>query len=373
MNSICPPDYDNSLVNLSNSFLRHFDCPQWHSTLAPLDEQLAEWRCKNIILLVLDGMGMDMLKHNLPEDSFFRRHIVADISSVYPPTTTAATTSIYSGKTPKEHGMAGWQCYFKEYGKNIELFTNRDSYTQEQLDVNVSRDFLAYKKLYEQIREQRKYQAYGVAVPWGDFSVKDFDDICLKIKELCRRPGEKFILSYHKEPDHTMHRTGCYSAETRKIIKNLEQKVQKLCASLKDYLLVITADHGLLDIKKTVLLNEVAEINGCLRLPPAIEPRTVAFYLKDGKSEAFKENFNRLFGADYKLLTADEYLNGGWLGEGKQHPKLRDFIGDYVALATGEIMLEYQTPEGVPPLSLTAHHAGLTEKEMRVPLIVCKM
>lgn len=71
MNSICPPDYDNSLVNLSNSFLRHFDCPQWHSTLSPLDEQLAERRCKNVILLVLDGMGMDMLKHNLQEDSFF--------------------------------------------------------------------------------------------------------------------------------------------------------------------------------------------------------------------------------------------------------------------------------------------------------------
>lgn len=277
MNSICPPDYDNSLVNLSNSFLRHFDCPQWHSTLAPLDEQLAEWRCKNIILLVLDGMGMDMLKHNLPEDSFFRRHIVADISSVYPPTTTAATTSIYSGKTPKEHGMAGWQCYFKEYGKNIELFTNRDSYTQEQLDVNVSRDFLAYKKLYEQIREQGKYQAYGVAVPWGDFSVKDFDDICLKIKELCRRPGEKFILSYHKEPDHTMHRTGCYSAETRKIIKNLEQKVQKLCASLKDYLLVITADHGLLDIKKLSCLMKWRKLTAASACRPPLSPERLLF------------------------------------------------------------------------------------------------
>ena len=369
MNKVCKPDYKNNLVNLANSILQYFKCSTHHSTLPALDAFLQE-DYQTVVLLVLDGMGVDMLEHNLSEKSFLRRHLVKEISSVFPPTTTAATTSIYTGLTPQEHGWAGWQCYFKEYGRNIELFLQRDFYTGKNLDVDVGKEFLGHKKLFEQINEQGKYKAYGVARFWGGYDVETMSDVCNKIAELAKGKDKKFILAYYKEPDATMHHTGCYSDKTKTKIKSLDRHMEQLAQKLKNALLIVTADHGLIDISEDVRLEKIKEIDECLRLPPAIEPRAAAFYVKEDKKDQFVKEFKKRFGQDFILLSSEEYLQQGYAGEGKMHPKFREFLGDYMALATGSRILQYQTEGGVDSVEFKAHHAGLTDKEMIVPLIV---
>ena len=79
---------------------------------------------KNVVLLLMDGMGVNVLERSLPENAFLRKHIKTELSSVYPCTTTAATTSVLTGRTPAEHGWIGWSCYFKEVDKCIDLFSN---------------------------------------------------------------------------------------------------------------------------------------------------------------------------------------------------------------------------------------------------------
>lgn len=369
MNKVCKPDYKNSLVNLSNSILQYFECPTHHSSLSALDSFLQQ-DYQTVVLLVLDGMGVDMLEHNLSEKSFLRKHMVEKISSVFPPTTTAATTSIYTGLTPQEHGWAGWQCYFKEYDKNIELFLNRDFYSGKNLKLNVGQEFLPHKKLFEQINEQGKYKAYGVARFFGGYKVDKMNEICNKIVELAKEKEKKFILAYYKEPDSVMHHTGCYSDKTKTKIKSLDRHVAELAKQLKNALLIVTADHGLIDISEDVRLEKIKEINDCLRLPPAIEPRAVAFYIKEDKKQVFEKEFQKRFGKDFILLTSEEYIKQGYAGKGKMHPKFREFLGDYMALATGDRILQYQTEGGVDSVEFKAHHAGLTKKEMIIPLIV---
>lgn len=368
--TIFKPNYQQGLVNLSNSILKHYGLTTHHSTLSELDDVLATHSYQTICLLVLDGMGMDMLEHNLPENSFLRSHIKMPISSVYPPTTTAATTSIYSGLTPQEHGYAGWQCYFKEYDCCVELFRNLDYYTQEKLSGSVIDDFLSYEKLFEQVEKSGTAKGYGIAQPWGNFEIKDFDDICNHISELSHKKEKKFILSYWRQPDSVMHKTGCYSQETKETISSLNDKLEKMAKKLEDTLLIVTADHGLLDIAKSVNLNEIKEIDNCLRLPPAVEPRTTVFYLKPECEETFIKEFNRHFGDEYLLMSSAEYMKEGYLGEGQEHPKLREFLGDYVALAVGDTIIQYQTKNGVEPENFKGHHAGLSAKEMLVPLII---
>ena len=60
----------------------------------------------------------------------------------------------------------------------------------------------------------------------------------------------------------------------------------------------------------------------------------------------------------------------GYAGEGPMHHKFREFLGDYMALATGNRILQYQTPDGIDSVEFKAHHAGLTQNEMIVPMIV---
>jgi len=57
------------------------------------------------------------------------------------------------------------------------------------------------------------------------------------------------------------------------------------------------------------------------------------------------------------------------LGFGKRHPKIDDFIGDYVAIAISDAaMKSIFLQNGKNEHELKAHHCGLTKDEMLVPL-----
>lgn len=114
-------DYNNSLVNLTSSILMYFDAEYNHNTLKEVDEILKE-KYKNVVVLLLDGLGVDALRHHLPEDSFFRRNMIKEYSAVFPPTTTAAITTMECGLTPFEHGWLGWSLYSRAEVIEKKLF-----------------------------------------------------------------------------------------------------------------------------------------------------------------------------------------------------------------------------------------------------------
>ena len=90
------PDYQNSILNLVNSILHNYGAPHRYTTLPEADEILKK-DYRHVVLLVLDGMGVSVLERFLPEESFLRSHFQKEISSVFPPTTVAATTTLESG------------------------------------------------------------------------------------------------------------------------------------------------------------------------------------------------------------------------------------------------------------------------------------
>lgn len=69
------PDYGNCLVNLSNSMLRHFGVPTSAPTLKMADELLAESAKNNIVVLLMDAMGISILEKHLAPDGFLRSHL----------------------------------------------------------------------------------------------------------------------------------------------------------------------------------------------------------------------------------------------------------------------------------------------------------
>ncbi len=97
------PDYDHSIVSIANSILRAFGAECRHKSLPLLDRYLDKG-FKNVLLMLFDGMGTEALSDHLPENSFLRRHVADTLSSVFPPTTTAALPSVETGLTPFEHG-----------------------------------------------------------------------------------------------------------------------------------------------------------------------------------------------------------------------------------------------------------------------------
>lgn len=363
------PDYEKSILALSASLLKKYRVPDYHATLKDLDEKLAAYQ--NIVLIIFDCMGMNILEHHLDENSFLRRHLTSVISSVFPPSTAIATTSIHSGLSPKEHGWMGWMLDFKEHNHIVEVFRDKDFYTKETVAFKPSREVLKYTPIYEKIVRQNPDVHFTKIFPaWAQGGALSIEHMCERIARALTTHDKNLILAYWDDPDHTIHSNGCYSTAVHVVMSDIEMQIQKLAQQLdNDTLVIITADHGAVDIQE-IYLNDIEGFQECLKRPPSLESRIVSFFVKDDKKEAFKNLFLKHFKDDFLLLTHDEYLNGPLLGPGRAHPKTADFIGDFIAIATGKRALRFYTTCKEQFSVHKADHAGITPNEMRVPLIL---
>lgn len=367
--NIAYPDYGNCGLNVISSILRYFDAPVSHKTLPFLDEILAKKPYRNIVLALFDGMGMDALKNDSAPDSFLNAHIAHELSAVFPSTTTAATTSIECGKSPAEHGWIGWTLYFDEIGKSVDVFINRVQNTKEQAaDYHVGQHFMPLDPVFPRIQAAGRAKAVCVS-PFSSPAYETLEEIAGAVSTICAEPGRHYIYAYWGEPDHTMHQKGVYADEVKQKIAQVNDTLRTLAANLPDddTLLLATADHGLIDANHLFVQNS-PELSAMLIRPPVIEPRAAAFYVKPECVQAFPAAFWRAFSPNFILMTGQEFMDSGPLGDGPRHPRLSALVGDYVALATGADCIDY-SPDGT---MLCGVHAGLTRQEMRVPLIVAK-
>ena len=358
------PDYNNCIANLANSILKKFGIDEGRQTLQLLDLYM-EKEYENIIVILLDGMGQSIIEHNLAKDGFFRTHLAGTYSSVFPPTTVAATTSVMSGLSPCEHGWLGWDCYYPQIDKNVTVFLNLESGTEKPAaDYNVAWKFCGYEGVADRINAAGG-KAYNVA-PFVEPFPDSFEKICARIKDLCGTPGKKYIYGYWNEPDGIMHQKGCYGPEAKHVLRQLEKQVQQLTDKLNNTLVIVTADHGHVD-SKGVAIVDYPHIMECLVRLPSIEPRALNLFVKEDRKKQFEREFCKEFGDKFLLWTKREVLDTHLFGTGKEHTCFRDMLGDYLAIAINDLTIFNTREETEHFISV---HAGLTEDEMTIPLIV---
>lgn len=357
------PDYTNCPVNLACSILKEFGAEYAHPPLACVDE-LLKHPYKNVVVMLFDGMGIDALERHLLPDGFFRKNLVRPITSVFPPTTVAATTSIETGLTPAEHGWLGWTLYFGEIDKLVNVFPNVDKYTGKQAEsYHVANRYIPYKSVHEKIAEAGVGRSYTVA-PFGPDRVTNLDEFFAGIRALCAAAGRKYIYAYWDDPDSLMHDDGCGSEAVRACMQELETRAEAFAQTLSDTLLIVTADHGHLD-SDYYLITDYPEIQRMLARPLSIESRAAAFYIREEYMEAFPGAFREAFGRDFNLYSREEVKRMRLFGDGAPHPKFDSFAGDFIAAAVSDKCLNYSRASR----QFVSNHAGLDEREMLIPVI----
>lgn len=358
------PNYNNCLTNISNSILKYFNFNTYHETLKELDDILNKKEYKNIVLILYDGMGSNILDRHLEESDFLRKYKIKDIDAVFPPTTTASTTSVLSGLNPNEHGWLGWDLYFKEEDEIVTMFLN----TKKDTDDIVSSESLAnkyygYKSIITIIGE--KYQTLHLK-SFGEDRYIDLDDMNNKIVDFCNKEGKKFVYSYYDEPDHTMHDLGTDTIEVKDLFKRINNSTEELCKRLDDdTLVIILADHGHLNCEYFTL-SDYSDIFSLLKCDVSIEARACNFFIKDNKKEEFEILFNKYFGKYFELYKKEEIISKKLFGTGKSHEHFYESLGDYLAVAISNKYLRYNENS----VDLISMHAGITLDEIIVPLIV---
>ena len=367
------PDYNRCILNLAASILHHLDLECPHAGLPEADAFLSRPR-KNRVMMILDGLGSACLQHMLPEDGFLRQHQAADISSVYPCTTAAATTTLLSGLSPLEHGWLGWNAWFCEFGRIVDLFLDRDSYSGAIIAPSPAKLLLPYADISQRLSQERPgfLRCHKVMPPFDPNGVDSLARMAARIREICALDGPQLILAYWHEPDTLMHNEGPGSDAVRQDLRQSDQILADLYRSLEDVQILITADHGQIAVEREIYLDDYPLLNECLILPPSLESRAASLFVKPEKMDYFAAAFRDLFGDCFLLLPRSEVFERGLFGPGKPHRKVDDFVGSYLACATGQAILRYRSLFNRPRNIFKGHHAGLCADEMTVPLILAE-
>ena len=112
-----PPDYDGgSLANVPATIAEMLGVPPpgLPALRDPLWKPLG--RAKRVVLLLIDSLGWPIFQRELAafEDLLPQAAIQDKITSVFPSTTVAALSSLWTGYAPAQHGLLGLRLFFPD-------------------------------------------------------------------------------------------------------------------------------------------------------------------------------------------------------------------------------------------------------------------
>ncbi len=361
------PDYTHSIVNITSSLLARYGVEHDHPTLRSLDGWLKK-NHEHIVVFLLDGLGESLMRMHLDEEDFLRQHRKDSVTSVFPATTTAATTALLTGKTPLETGFLGWFLYFPKEDIHYEIFTNSDFYDdKKKIPEGFHEKHFQYEDFFTKIKRVDPGMKTAIfhPVPVDDDGHETFAEGIERYKAFKKKHKRTAAYIYSREPDILAHQKGTADPSVRKAIRELNDRIAAFAKDLdEDTLVIVTADHGMVDVEEIPLF-DFHDITATFRHLPANEPRMTNFFIREGSHEHFITFFNEHFSHAFELYTKRELLGKGFLGKGTPHPLVEETLGDFIAVAKDRYMFKLSDK-----VTHKAHHAGMTEDEMRVPLIL---
>jgi len=357
---------------------------------------------QRVVIVVLDAVGYLHLERMLvEEDSILRRMAqvgrLVPLTSVFPSTTVAALTTLWTGHTPLGHGFLGTQLLLSEQGvlaNMIGFSPAAHKRPEELLDWGwVPEEFVTIPSLAQQLAAGGVQTVAHTYLPHigsglsriflrGVTNVQGyvgFSDLWINLRHtLLQQPGDPlFVSAYWGGTDTTAHVYGPegepFQATLRHLARSLEEDflAPLPAAARRGTLLIITADHGQTTTppERAVHLCEHPALQHMLLLPPAAEPRAAYLYVRPGQTEPLRAYVAEHLAERFLLLEMEGVLAAGLFGPGKLAPGLRARLGDLLLLAQNDSRLVV----GEEKVPFHGHHGSLTPKEMLVPLIMVQL
>ncbi len=380
------PNYHNgSIVNLMSSIIRARGGDTLYDPLADLPPAALS-PSKNIVLLIIDGLGYDYLL-NQGRGSVFGEHLQGRMTSVFPSTTAACVTTFATGVAPQQHAITGWFVYLKELGAVSAILPFRARYgsppfsqaeidpqaifSQPSLATNIEADIhtIIPKSL---LKSDYTRTTAGATTLKGYKTMGGFFRQLKKaIKHKSRRP--KYIYAYWPEFDNLSHEYGNGSKKVAKHFWKLNKKVAALVKSLHhtDTTLIITADHGFIDADESsiIKMNEHPRLMETLVLPRCGEGRAAYCYVRPSKVAQFEDYVGDNFADQCQMFKSEDLIAQNYFGLFDPNPKLYERVGDYVLVMKENYVMHDVLLGEKRPLHV-GFHGGVSRAEMFVPLVV---
>ena len=373
------PDYaGGSLVNLVASVVVSRGGKPLHE---PLRNFAVAASARNVVLLIIDGLGDNYLARHAAGSELARRRRAA-MTSVFPSTTASAITTSYTGRTPLEHGLTGWFTYFGEAGcvsAALPFRSRGDMTPLSARGVRAEQIFtvpslfgaVPVKSVVVTYREIIDSQYNSVHCRGAErLAYSNAEEFVAQIERAVKASDErKFVYAYWPHYDATSHRFGCESAQAMREFEIIDGAFGALLRALAgtDSVVVATADHGFIDVAPEESLELPTGFFPLLRYPLCGE-RRVAYCHVHAPNEFLRKAQDWL-GDKADVMPSAQLVTEGWFGPGEPHPRFAERIGDVAIVMRKRYTVKDWTP-GEPRWLHIGNHGGTHEDEMMIPLIM---
>jgi hypothetical protein len=344
---------------------------------------------EHYVFVLLDGLGMNILPL-LPDESFVRKNLKLTIQSTCPSTTACALTSIATADWPNRHGVTGWFTHLPEHQLTSMILPFAERFSAQPLALRgiKPQDVLPLPPILPEFRTHRPltlspsyianttYNVYcrGGTTGLGYTNIENgVDQAIARVTAAAESSQRTYTYLYLHDIDTLCHHVGVEHDAVAPLVVGIDAELSRLAESLRGLArVVVTADHGLIDVEKPnqTLLEASDPLIELLQVPPSGDARMPIFHVRDGRHREFQAQFNDRFGDRLTLIGVDEAEEYRLFGPGPLSPVARRRFGDFIGVAYQPATISYHPP-GKPLGKLyVAVHAGLSPEEMLVPLVV---
>jgi hypothetical protein len=366
--------------------------------LAPLGET-----ARRVILILMDALSLHRLQHWMMDGTapvwsrLGEPAVLAPLTSVTPSTTCAALTSLWTGRSPAEHGVVGYELWLKEYGMVANMILhapmrfNGSAGSLSKAGFQ-PREYLPFPTLGEHLKaggvQAHAFQHYTIAHsglsqmflketqvhPFGSAA-----DLWVGVRQLCEaQPYQPmYIWVYWEGVDHLSHHHGPDSEQPAADFSAFSAAFERLFlerlrpALRQDTLVILMADHGQLATPPDshYLLGSHPGLARRLHITPTGENRLMYLYVRPGQLEAVREYIQRAWLGQFTTVDSAYAAHSGLFGPGEAHPRLLDRLGDLIVFPGESGYIWWAEKENF----LLGRHGGLNPQEMLVPFLAARL
>ena len=398
------PAYDGlSILNIPGSVCKWLGAPDLpHPSLEiPELDELAEG-VEQVVAVLVDAVALHRFLQWLEGRAKFLQPLVDEgflgaITSVVPSTTSAATTTLWTGRSPAEHGILGYEIFLKEYGLVANMINHSPAAFEGRAGLLYSagldpESFLPVPTVGPHLAqadiEPHAFLHYSISVSglsrmhYRDVQLHTFGgipDLWIGVRRLADQPISKkrYIWVYYGGVDGLSHRHGPDSEQAQADFASftssmMEDFVRQMSPEVgAKTLLLLFADHGQITTHKdpNFELRNHPYLTERLHILPTGENRLPYLYLRPGQDEAINDYINKTWPGAFTTIPSDHALKAGLFGPGAPAPFSPDRLGDITVLTHGDAYLWWAEKEN----PLIGRHGGLSSEEMLVPLLAARL
>ncbi|MEN9740973.1 MAG: hypothetical protein RLZ72_1239 [Actinomycetota bacterium] len=331
---------------------------------------------KRVVVVLVDGLGAE----NLQTHRAHARTLAGLSRSVgignFPSTTASALATFATGADPGETGMVGYAIRNPDNGRILNQLSGLDDVdprSWQPVETVWEREPDSIDGTYNKlVVSAERYRGSGLTAailrgaPYA--GANTHEQRLEQVHRFLQHSRTGVVYVYIPELDQAAHQFGVNSDQWIRRLEELDGFIADALRLLgaKDGL-IVTADHGVLDVPPHKHRIIPAESDLLRDVVTGGEPRFLHLY-SPRDAEELASAWRAVEGDVAWIVTRDEAIDAGWFGTVRVEHRSR--IGDVLVTPKGISVYYDERTATAQSMAMVGQHGGLSRTETHVPIVL---